>query len=115
MGRADLHTHTKHSGLGIFPALGFYYPESATEPDALVNEAKRRGLDLVCITDHNTIKGALRVKSGKNVVVGEEITTADGELIGLFLSEEIKPRMSAVETVEAIHEQGGVAIVPHPR
>jgi len=114
MGRADLHTHTKYSGLGVFPMLGFYYPESATEPEALVMEAERKGLDLICITDHNTIKGALKVRNKKNVVVGEEVTTKDGELIGLFLNEEIKPQLSAVETVERIHEQGGIAVAPHP-
>ncbi len=114
MGRADLHTHTKYSGLGVFPVLGFYYPESATEPEALVRESERKGLDLICITDHNTIRGALKVRNKKNVVVGEEITTLDGELIGLFLNEEIKPQLSAVETVERIHEQGGIAVAPHP-
>jgi len=114
MGRADLHTHTKYSGLGVFPMLGFYYPESPTEPDALVGEAERKGLDLVCITDHNTTKGALRVKNRESVVVGEEITTLDGEVIGLFLSDEIRARMSAAETIDEIHEQGGIAIVPHP-
>ncbi len=114
MGRADLHTHTKYSALGIFPIFGFYYPESATEPEALVMEAERKGLDIVCITDHNTIDGALRVKHRENVVVGEEVTTKDGEIIGLFLSETVAPNMSAMETIDRIHEQGGIAIVPHP-
>jgi hypothetical protein len=115
MGRADLHTHTKHSGLGIFPFLRFPYPESATEPEALIAEAEKKGLDLVCVTDHNTITGALKARElSKRVVVGEEITSADGEIIGLFLNSVIKAGMSAEETIERIHDQGGLAVAPHP-
>jgi len=115
MGRADLHTHTKYSGLGVFPVLRFPYPESATEPEALIAEAEKKGMDLVCVTDHNTITGALKArKLSKRVIVGEEITSADGEIIGLFLDSVIKPGMSAEETIERIHDQGGLAIAPHP-
>ncbi len=69
------------------------------------------------MTDHDTIEGALRLKelSDLPVIVGEEIMTAQGELIGLFLREPVPPGMSAVETVEAIRGQGGLVYLPHPK
>jgi predicted metal-dependent phosphoesterase TrpH len=78
---------------------------------------KAVGLDVVCATDHNTIEGALRLREladGFRVVVGEEISTRDGEIIGLFLERQIERGLSAMETVERIHEQGGIVSVPHP-
>lgn len=70
----------------------------------------------VSVTDHDTIEGALRMRreSDLNVIVGEEVTTREGHLIGLFLEEHIRPGMSARDTAKAIKEQGGVVLLPHP-
>ena len=80
----------------------------------LAREAK---LGAVCITDHDTIEGGLRLReldTGLQVIVGEEITTADGELVGLYLTERVPPGLTAEHSVERIHAQGGLAYVPHP-
>ena len=79
--------------------------------------AKTAGLGAVCITDHDTIEGGLRLRemgTGLQVIVGEEITTADGELVGLFLTERVPPGLTAEHTIERIHKQDGLAYVPHP-
>lgn len=71
---------------------------------------------MVAITDHNTIAGALdfRRRAPDRFLVGEEIRTSDGELIGLFLEEEIPPGLSPCETIARIHQQGGLVGAPHP-
>jgi predicted metal-dependent phosphoesterase TrpH len=70
----------------------------------------------VAVTDHNTIRGALAVKEIAPflVIVGAEIRSREGEIIGLFLSEEVPPDLSAQETIERIRAQGGVVSLPHP-
>ncbi len=113
-GVADVHTHTMYSGFSKYSY--FYFPDSVTTPEKSVRVAEKKGLDLLCITDHNTIKGAVEAKkyNGELVVIGEEIFSKSGEIIGLFLQEEIKPGLSAEETIELIHEQDGIAFAPHP-
>ena len=68
------------------------------------------------MTDHDTIAGAVEIKRTRQVgvVIGEEIATRDGELIGLFLERVVPPGLSARETVERIHDQGGVVYLEHP-
>ncbi len=114
-GRADVHVHTRYSGFGSYSFL--HFPESVTEPVKAVEAARRKKLDVLCITDHNTTRGATIAKkcSGDiDVVIGEEISSADGEILALFIQEEIKPMLSAPETIDLIHEQGGVAVAAHP-
>ena len=115
--KADLHIHSKYSG--IMKYMGLKFPDSVEEPKDIMKHAQRKSLSVVAITDHNTIRGGLETKKlekeyGIEVVVGSEIMTKDGELIGLFLNEEIPKHLSAEETVERIHEQGGLAVAPHP-
>lgn len=102
--RVDLHNHTHYS------------PDSILSPERFVRECLRRGLDCVAVTDHNTIRGALVVREIADfpVIVGEEIRTADGEIIGLFLEEEVPRGLSGRETIERIKEQGGLVGIPHP-
>jgi len=119
MGRADIHCHTNHSGfnrIGVVP-----FPESVTPPEAMVDSAVKAGLDVLCVTDHNAVKGALIARSyasanrlNLRVVVGEEVSTADGEVLGLFIEDFIPRGLSALETIDLIHGQGGLAIAPHP-
>lgn len=116
--RADTHVHTVYSGVGSFGALKF--PESVTRPETMVDHARKKGLNVLCITDHDCIGGAyVAEKYAKQfddieVVKGEEISTADGEVIGLWLTEMIPPELSIEETIDRIREQGGLAIAPHP-
>ena len=102
--RDDLHNHTHYS------------PDSILSPKQFVREAPRRGLDAVAVTDHNTIRGALAVRELAEfpVIVGEEVRSKDGEILGLFLSEDVPKGLSARETIARIKEQGGVVGVPHP-
>lgn len=100
-----MHTHCEHSR------------DSRTPVAAQAAAIRRAGLDVVCATDHDTIDGALRLREwadGFRVVVGEEITSRDGDLIGLFLERAVPRGLSAEETIARIHDQGGLASVPHP-
>ena len=85
-------------------------------PREIVQLAESRGLGALAITDHNTIAGALALREVAlfPVVVGQEVSAADGELVGLFLQEEVPRDLSARDTVRLIKEQGGLAGVPHP-
>jgi predicted metal-dependent phosphoesterase TrpH len=107
-GRADLHVHTLWS-------------DGAQRPEALVR-ATAGQLDVLAITDHDEIRGALEARRfacdhadlGVDVVVGEEVSTLNGHLIALYLYERIPPRLSAAETIRLIHAQGGLAVAAHP-
>jgi predicted metal-dependent phosphoesterase TrpH len=102
--RVDLHNHT------------YYSPDSILSPRRFVREARRRGLDVVAVTDHNTIRGALAVRelSEQPVIIGAEIKSADGEILGLFLSKQVPKGLAASETIARIKDQGGIVGVPHP-
>lgn len=89
-------------------------------PHQLVDHARVTGLDVIAVTDHDTIEGALRAaeysvqRSRVYVVIGEEVSSRDGHIVGLFLEKRIRPGMSAAATVNAIHDQGGLAVAVHP-
>ncbi len=101
----DLHVHSKYSRDGIL------------NPKMIIKIAQKRGLSGVAITDHNTIKGGLTAKKIETedlqVIIGSEIDTDRGEVIGLFLNEEIKSTMF-LDVVKEINEQNGLVITPHP-
>lgn len=102
--RIDMHSHTHLS------------PDSNAQLKDIIRAVERRGLDALAVTDHNRIGGALRLREIASflIVVGEEVMTTEGEIIGLFMSEEIPAGLSPEETVARIHGQGGVVYVPHP-
>jgi predicted metal-dependent phosphoesterase TrpH len=102
--RVDLHNHTHYS------------PDSILTPKGFVREVRRRGLDVVAVTDHNTTRGALTVRELADfpVIVGEEVRTADGEILGLFLSEDIPKGLPSGDAIARIKDQGGLVGVPHP-
>lgn len=104
MMRVDLHVHTKYSGDCIFSF------------ENLISACEKMNIDCVAITDHDTIEGALKLKEVApfKVIVGEEIRTLDGEINGLFLTEEVPPGLSAEETITRIKAQGGLVYIPHP-
>jgi len=100
--RLDMHTHSEYS------------PDSRTPLATQLGALKAAKIDVVCATDHNTIEGALRLRDMADGIVGEEVSTRDGEVIGLFLEKAIPRDLSAEETISRIHDQGGVVSVPHP-
>ena len=77
-----------------------------------------RGLTHLAITDHDRIEGALRARDaapdGLTVIVGEEVKTADGDLIAVFLERAVAPGRPARETIAEVREQGGLVGIPHP-
>jgi len=103
--KVDMHTHSEYS------------PDSRTPIASQAAAIKAAGLDVVAATDHNTIEGALRLREladGFRVIVGEEVSSRDGEIIGLFLEKPVPRGLSAEETIARIHDQGGLVSVPHP-
>lgn len=102
--KVDLHCHTIASPDG-----------SLTERD-VINALKIGKLDVIAITDHNVIHEAVRLNAlfGDSVIVGEEIMTTDGEIIGLFLKELVPAGLSPLETVKLIKAQDGIVYIPHP-
>lgn len=90
--------------------------DSTTTPDELEQAIVESGLDVLCITDHNALRGAVQLAASLpcRVVVGEELRTHAGEIIGLFLSERVPFGTPPREAAAAIRAQGGVVYVPHP-
>ena len=101
----DLHIHSKYSSDGVL------------DPEKIVKTAMKRGLNGIAITDHNTIKGGLKVKKYETedckVIVGSEIMTERGEITGLFLSEEVESK-DVQDVLSEIKEQNGIIVIPHP-
>ncbi len=102
--RVDLHTHTSYSS------------DSELAPADAVAGWRRAGIDCVAVTDHNTIAGALDLREWAplRVIVGNEIKTREGEIIGLFLHEDIPRGMTPEETIRRIRAQDGLVMIPHP-
>ena len=102
--RVDFHSHTMWSG------------DCTTTPDELHDAVVAAGIDVLCVTDHNTINGAVELETRLpcRVVVGEELRTHAGELIGLFLRERVPLGLTPADAARRIREQGGVVYVPHP-
>lgn len=102
----------------VFHVHTDYSVDSNLSLDCLVQEARERGVGCVAVTDHDSIAGACRLaemcQDDLQVIIGEEISTRDGHLIGLFLRDFIEPGMPVRQTAEAIREQGGLVVVPHP-
>lgn len=104
MYKIDLHTHSTASSDG---GLSLAHYKKILDSGVL---------DCVAVTDHNRIDFAilLREELGEQIIIGEEIMTTDGEIIGLFLEQPIRPQLSAQETIGQIKDQGGLVYLPHP-
>lgn len=102
--RVDLHTHSTTSFDGGISAD--QYTQALRENPNLV----------IAVTDHNEISFALELqkKLGDRIIVGEEILTQEGEVIGLYLTQAIEPGLTALETIQKIKEQDGLVYIPHP-
>lgn len=108
MSLADLHIHTKGS-------------DGLMEPNQVVDLADALGLTTIAITDHEIIDPAVEAleyaqKKGSEleIIIGTEITTSEGHLVGLYLQENIPSGKSADWTIQQIHDQGGLVVAPHP-
>ncbi len=118
MGKADTHLHTQYSGFSKLGVMKF--PESVLSPAKQVDMGRKNGMDVIAITDHDETAAAFLAQEYAKkfddieVIAGEEITSADGEIIGLFLNERIPEDLPVGETVDRIREQGGIVIAPHP-
>ena len=103
---ADLHSHSSASF------------DSLSDPRKMMDKAVRLGLTHLAITDHERIDGAQRAAEmappSLQLIVGEEIKSRDGDILGLFLSEVVPPGLPATETAAAIRQQGGLVGLPHP-
>jgi hypothetical protein len=90
--------------------------DSTTTPDELERAVVESGIDVLCITDHNAVAGAVELvgRLPCRVVVGEEMRTSAGELIGLFLTDRVPMGLPPDDSARAIKDQGGVVYVPHP-
>lgn len=90
--------------------------DSLTSPRKLVETCRRKGIDRVVVTDHNTIAGALAAQKldPELVIVGEEIMTTRGEILTAFVTEEVPPMLSPQETIRRLKGQGAFVSVSHP-
>jgi len=102
--KADLHVHTCYSR------------DAITTLKDLILYSKKRGLNAVAVTDHDTLEGTLKVKkaNGLTLIPGTEVTTRNGHVLALNLTMPIPKGFELAETVERIHEANGIAIAPHP-
>ncbi|RME91053.1 MAG: PHP domain-containing protein [Anaerolineae bacterium] len=102
--RLEFHCHTSYS------------KDSLTSPQVLIAAARRKGLDRVVVTDHNTIAGAreARALAPDLIIVGEEIMTTKGELLAAFVTEEVPAGLSPQEAIRRLREQGAFISVSHP-
>ncbi len=93
-----------------------FSPDSEVVPEQLVDKCEEVGLSCIAVTDHNTIEGALAVRELAPfiVIVGEEVASSEGEITGLFLSEEVPRGLTPQETASRIKDQGGLVSIPHP-
>lgn len=104
MFKIDLHTHSVAS------------PDGGIGMEQYARALSTSLLDVIAITDHNRIDFATQAQAslGDRIIVGEEIMSTSGEIVGLYLTEQIKPGLSPLETVKQIKDQGGLVYIPHP-
>jgi predicted metal-dependent phosphoesterase TrpH len=104
--RADIHVHTTAS-------------DGHSTAHEVLSAARRAGLDVIAITDHDTITAALEARRlapryGVEVIVGEEVSTIEGHLLALFIERRVAPGLPLAETIAEVHAQGGLCIAAHP-
>ena len=104
MYKIDLHTHSQLS------------PDGGISAEQYEAALKNNLCDMIAVTDHNQTDFAIGLKQrlGERIIIGEEIMTTDGEIVGLYLTKTIKPGLTAAETVQQIKVQGGLVYIPHP-
>jgi hypothetical protein len=112
--KIDCHCHTVYSKHWLW---GF---DSLNTPEEMIKTAIKKGLNGLAITDHNNVKGSLVAEKiakrykGFKIITGTEIKTDSGEIIGMGIRENVPVFLSIEETIEKIHDLGGIAVAPHP-
>jgi predicted metal-dependent phosphoesterase TrpH len=109
LGRADLHMHSTYSdGIGTIEQILHHVQHNTT-------------LDVIALTDHDVIEGALRARDlwarghyRFDFIVGEEISTREGHMLALFIEKRVPPNLSLERSIDLVHEQGGLAVIAHP-
>jgi predicted metal-dependent phosphoesterase TrpH len=103
--RFSFHNHTNFSF------------DCSTTLQQMEQRCVKEGIDIIAITDHHTTKGAVKAAAEckkVRIVIGQEIETDKGEVIGLFLTEEIQRGLPLATVLQQVHKQGGIVVVPHP-
>ena len=102
--RVDLHLHSRYSH------------DSSTSLESLIARCRECELGRIALTDHNTAEGALELArlAPELAIVGEEVKTREGELIGLFITATVPPWLRPEEAMDLVHEMGGLTYLPHP-
>ena len=102
--RVEFHCHT------------IYSKDSLTRPEDLIRACRRKGIDRVVVTDHNTVEGARAAQALAPglVIVGEEIATTRGELLAAYVSEKVPRGLSPREAIRRLKDQGAFISVSHP-
>lgn len=102
--KADLHVHTKHS------------VDSNMSYDQLIAACQKKGIDCVAVADHGTTRGARELSeiAPFKIIICEEVLTPYGEIMGMFLQEDIPNKIPVEETIRLIRQQGGLICIPHP-
>src|SRR6266566_912631 len=98
-----------------------YSDGSASIQEILDHVQKNTALDVIAITDHDVIEGSLRARDlwlqggyGFDFIVGEEVSTKEGHLLGLFIEKRVPAGLGMERSIDLIHEQGGLAVIAHP-
>jgi len=93
-----------------------YSHDSITTPKQLIAYSKKQGLDGVAVTDHDTIRGALKLAHNTELIIipGIEVSTLHGHVLALNITQPIPPKLGVLETVEKAHELSGIAVAAHP-
>jgi predicted metal-dependent phosphoesterase TrpH len=102
--KADLHLHTSYS------------MDCTTSLQQIIDRCRETGINCLAVADHGTIAGALKLQKMApfQVIVAEEILSTGGEIIGMFLDQEVPDRLSIEETIARIKAQEGLVCIPHP-
>lgn len=105
--KVELHCHTNYS-----------INDGVMKCETIIDLCNKNKINAIAITDHNEINGALKLKelapNWLKVIIGEEIKTLQGDIIGLFINEKILPGQDIEKTIEIIKKQNGLVFVPHP-
>jgi predicted metal-dependent phosphoesterase TrpH len=102
--KIDMHVHS------------YYSADSLITPEELIFYAKKCGLDGVAVTDHDRLDGALKIAAETDflIIPGIEVRSSDGHVVGLNVTKPVSPKLSATETINRIHDAGGIAVACHP-
>lgn len=103
--KADLHVHTTYS-----------VDDGVTKPEQVIEMAKKRGFGCIAVTDHNSFEAYFDIKDNGDIIIipAEEVSSAKGHILGYGIDREIEQGLSVLETINKIHEAGGIAIAAHP-